>query len=118
MGLDKCAHHFDALRIIQYTALHAVGRKKIFCAFECLVFADDDSWNFIEQCGARTHDAGTQGADQEQFVPVGSASGIADANYLGVSGGIASLDPQIVPSGDDLAFEICKDGADGDTAFR
>src|SRR5215471_15281151 len=102
MGLDKIPHHLNTFRILKYNALHSVGSKKFFSAFEIMVFADDHSGNFVEQACSRTHDARAQSAYQDEFVPIGPPSSVANANHFCVRRRIASLDTQIMASGNNL----------------
>ena len=117
MGLNKRPHHRNALRILKHNTRHSFGGEKVLSAFEILVLADDHSGDFVEQAGSRTHDAWTQSAHQHQGVPIPSAASIANANYFGVSGGIAGLDSQVVTTSDDFAAGIGENGSDGDAAL-
>ena len=109
MHLDESPHEFDALWVLKDNTLNLVGSEQVLCALKGSIFTDDHFGNLVEKRSSGTHDAGTERADQDQFVPVSAAPGIADTGYFCVGGGIARLDSQVVAAGDDLAAEIGQD---------
>ena len=109
MGLNEVSHHLDALAILQDAHLYTFGREKLFGPFESEILADDHFWNPVEQAGPRAHDARAESAHQDQAWPISAAACVANANYFGVSSGIAGLNSQVVAARDDPARGIGQD---------
>lgn len=83
-----------------------------------MVLADDDLGNSVQQARARAHDAGAQGGDQNQLVPIRAPPGIPDAHHFSMSCRVAGLNSQIMPPRDDVAAEIGQGSPYGNAAFR
>src|SRR5262249_10697504 len=96
MFADERLHHLDAFWVINNGALDAMAREEILGAEKGLVLTDDDSWNLVEQRGSGAHDTRAQRTHQNETVPVGAASGVADAHHLRMRSGIAGLHTEIV----------------------
>ena len=89
MVCDEIRHHLDAFRVVKVDDLDVMLAEEVFRALEVLVFADDDARDFVEQCGACAHDAGREGGDEGEGVPIGSASCVFDANCFCVGSWVA-----------------------------
>ena len=88
---DELAHHSDTFSIVENDDAGAVLLEQILSAFEVTILSDDDPWDAIKQRGARTHNAGTQSADQGQLRPISSAARMAKANGFCMRRGISTL---------------------------
>ena len=57
---DEVGHEFNAGGVVEVGEGYVVLFEEIFSTEEVLVFADDDAWDFVEECGACAHDAGRE----------------------------------------------------------
>jgi hypothetical protein len=117
VSFDEFAHHPNAFRIVQNDNFHAMLAEQIFSAPEVFIFSDDNARNAKEQSRSRAHDARAERADQSQFCPIASATRIAKADRFGMRGRISALNPQVVPTGDNLAATVCEHRTDWQTSF-
>ncbi len=117
MIANEVPHQLNAILIVDDGKFNPVLAEEVFGSEEVLVFSDDDAGDAIEQRRTGAHDAGTEGADEDEFVPVSTAAGVANADSFGVSGGISGLDAKVVTSGYDASIACGKDGADGESAL-
>lgn len=117
MIVDEGAHEVDAAFIVEGDEFDAFPAHEFLGADEGGVFADDHAWDSEEDGGSRAHDAWAEGGDEGEGVPVSSSAGVTDAGDLGVGGGVAGLDAEVVSCGDDLALGVDEDRADGDPAL-
>ena len=91
--------------------------EQLFGTTKVLILANHDARNLEQQGRSGAHDARAECADQSQFRPVAATTCVAYANYLGVSSGITTLDPEVVPAGDYATPRVSEDGADRQSAF-
>jgi hypothetical protein len=52
---NEVAHHLDAFIILNDIQLHSLAAEPVFGAKECLIFANDDSRNFVEERSSTAH---------------------------------------------------------------
>lgn len=112
MRADEFAHHADAFRIVEDDDTGAVLSEEVFRAPKVPIFSNDNAGNTEQQRRARTHNAGAERAHQRQLSPITPASRVAQADGLGVRGGVATLHSQVVSSGDDFPVLVRQNGAD------
>lgn len=99
--LDELTHDGGAAWIIEDAELDGVGSEEVFSAHEGAVLSNDDARNAVEEESTRAHDAGAEGGCDCEGVPVPTSACGSDACDLGVGGGVAGLDTEIVGGGDD-----------------
>ena len=52
---NEIPHQLNAHGILTHVQLQSLGAEVILRAFKCQILADDDAWNFVEQCRAAAH---------------------------------------------------------------
>ncbi len=77
MVSDEIPHEFYTGRVVNDRKLDPVLAKQVLGSQKILVFSDDDPRDAVEQRRSRAHDARAKRADQCEFGPVATASGVA-----------------------------------------
>src|SRR5581483_9683769 len=119
MLADELLHQLDAARLLAHLDDHATATQQLFFSQESAIFADDNSWDAVEQDGAGAHGTRRQSGVQHALaVNRGRlSSGILQRVHLAVENGAAALDTAVVSAAEDLSL-VDKDRTDRNAAFR
>ena len=117
VGRDEAAQQLDALGVVEHDDPAAVLGHPGVAALEVACLADDHGADpeLAQQPAAVP--ARRERGDHDAVGVVAPASGGPEGGRLGVHGGVAVLDPAVVPAAEQGAVLVEEGGADGDAPF-
>jgi hypothetical protein len=119
IGRDERLHHLAAARIVGDHDLDPLRSQPVLPAAERAVLADNDAADPVQHHSAGAHRAWAEGGGQGEVAPVAPATGVPQADRLGMSGRVACLHPQVVPDGKhDPGARGAQGSADRDAPLR